>query len=301
MPENPDVSDLQLSDLFDIDELQKIQDTFALATGVASIITDTQGRPITKPSNFCRLCEHVIRKTQKGLHNCYCSDAMLGRMHPEGPLLQRCLSGGLWDAGTSICVGDRHIANWLIGQVLEEPVDEQAMLAYAEEIGADAGEFCDALGQVTRMPLQQFQRVTDALHVIASQLSRLAIQNVQQAHFINARKQAEEALRDSEERYRLITENTADTISILDLNLRPVYVSASITKLRGYTAQEAVAQSLPEILTPESFQKAFQVFAEHMELEKTAPPDPSRSVYLELEEFHHLGRLVSLLPERQPG
>jgi PAS domain S-box-containing protein len=190
-----EVSNIQLNDLFNIDELQKIQDAFALATGVASIITDTQGIPITKPSNFCRLCEHIIRKTEKGLLNCYHSDATLGRMNPKGPIMQRCLSGGLWDAGTSIYVGDQHIANWLIGQVLEEPVDEEAMLAYAGQIGADEEEFRKALSQITRMPLKQFEKVTEALYLIANQLSKLAIQNVQQARFIAERRQAEEALR----------------------------------------------------------------------------------------------------------
>ena len=165
-----------------------------MATGVASIITDTQGRPITKPSNFCRLCEHIIRKTDKGLLNCYRSDASLGRMHPQGPIMQRCLSGGLWDAGTSICVGDQHMANWLIGQVLEEPVNEEAMLVYAREIGADEEEFRKALAEVMCIPLKQFEKIADALYLIANQLSKLAIQNVQQARFITERKRAEEAL-----------------------------------------------------------------------------------------------------------
>ena len=190
-----DVSDIRLSDLINVEELQKIQDAFATATGVASIITDTQGRPITRPSNFCHLCEHIIRRTKKGLINCYCSDAALGRLHPAGPVVQRCLSGQLWDAGTSICVGDRHIANWLIGQVLQEPVDEEAMMAYGREIGADEEEFRQALAKVPRMPLEQFHKVAEALYLIANQLSNLAIQNVQQARFITERKRAEESLR----------------------------------------------------------------------------------------------------------
>ena len=51
---NPDIPSFE--SLFDVKEIQEIQDSFAGATGVASIITDVKGRPITKPSNFCRLC-----------------------------------------------------------------------------------------------------------------------------------------------------------------------------------------------------------------------------------------------------
>mgnify|MGYP000682583277 CR=1 FL=1 len=63
-------TNIKFQDLFDLEEIQSIQDTFAKATGVASIITDTDGSPITKPSNFCRLCRDIIRKTEKGLSNC---------------------------------------------------------------------------------------------------------------------------------------------------------------------------------------------------------------------------------------
>ena len=56
-------SQLTLADLFDIDELQRIQDAFSAATGVASIITGPDGRPITRPSNFCHLCQ-LIRRTE---------------------------------------------------------------------------------------------------------------------------------------------------------------------------------------------------------------------------------------------
>ncbi len=154
-----DTSDIKFEDLFNIEEIQRIQDAFARATGVASIITDTKGNPITRPSNFCHLCQNIIRKTEKGLANCHHSDEVLGRMRQDGPIMQPCLSGGLWDGGTSICVGDRQIANWLIGQVLDTNQDDEAMLSYAREIGADEEEFRQALAKVTRMPKEQFAKV----------------------------------------------------------------------------------------------------------------------------------------------
>ncbi|MCK5323777.1 MAG: PocR ligand-binding domain-containing protein, partial [Desulfobulbaceae bacterium] len=61
---------LDFLDLFDLEEIQKIQDAFALAAGVASVITSPDGRPITRPSNFSSLCKEVIQKTEKGLADC---------------------------------------------------------------------------------------------------------------------------------------------------------------------------------------------------------------------------------------
>jgi ligand-binding sensor protein len=105
---------IKLTDLIDINELQRIQDAFAASTGVASIITEVDGTPITKPGNFCHLCENIIRKTGKGLCNCQRSDAAIGRLNPDGPTVQPCLSAGLWDAGASIRVGEKYRANWLL-------------------------------------------------------------------------------------------------------------------------------------------------------------------------------------------
>ena len=42
----------QYSDLFSVEELQRLQDLFSNATGVASLITEPDGTPITKPTNF---------------------------------------------------------------------------------------------------------------------------------------------------------------------------------------------------------------------------------------------------------
>jgi PAS domain S-box-containing protein len=193
-----DLTDVAFADVFDLEDIQRIQDAFADATGVASIITDVAGRPLTRPSNFCRLCSDIIRRTPLGLANCQHSDAVLGRLNPGGPIMQPCLSGGLLDGGASITVGDRHIANWLVGQVLDSE-DEAGMLAYARQIGADEAEYRAALAEVTRMPREQFAKVCQALYLIATQLSRAAYQNLQQARFITERGQAEEAMRAAKE------------------------------------------------------------------------------------------------------
>jgi len=129
-----DAEAIKFTDLFNIEELQKVQDTFSDATGVASIITHTDGTPITRPSNFCTLC-NLIRGTEKGRTNCFKSDKIIGKQNIDGPIVQPCYSGGLWDAGAGITLGGKHFANWLIGQVRNEVQDEKEMLKYADKIG----------------------------------------------------------------------------------------------------------------------------------------------------------------------
>lgn len=183
---------IAFDDLFNIEDIQRLQDQFAEATGVASIITHTDGTPITKPSRFCRLCADIIRKTEKGLLNCYQSDDVLGRRNSEGPVIRHCLGGGLWNAGAGISVGGKHIATWLIGQVRDETQTDEKMRAYAREIGADEHDVSEAFHEVTPMSREQFEVVARTLFTLADQLSAAAYQNVQQARFITELKQAGE-------------------------------------------------------------------------------------------------------------
>jgi signal transduction histidine kinase len=186
-----DPKSIEFEDLFKTKDIQRLQDEFAMATGVASIITKPDGTPITTPSNFCRLCSQIIRKTEIGRLNCFRSDAELGQLSMDGAKIQPCLSGGLWDAGAGIEVGGKHIANWLIGQVRDETQTEDKMRIYAREIGADEEAFIEAFREVPAMSRDKFGSISQVLFTLANQLSTFAYQNVQQARLITDLKKAE--------------------------------------------------------------------------------------------------------------
>lgn len=262
-----DSKGITFDDLFDINEIQRIQDEFADATGVASLITHPDGTPITKHSNFRRLCKDIVRQTEMGRINCFKSDAYVGRLNEEGPNVHLCLGSGLWDAGASISVGGRHIANWLIGQVRDDSIKEEDMISYADEIGADRDEFIKAFREVPFMPKEQFEKVAQALFSLSKQLSLTAYQNVQQARFIAERKKAEKELIAERNRAQNILDGTSAGTWELNLATGETVINDIAAEKLGYTLEELSPVTIDtwrQHAHPEDQKKAEKILNDHI-------------------------------------
>ncbi len=243
---HPD-SSVRFEDLFDIDEIQKMQDLFAEATGVASIITRPDGSPITHPSKFCKLCQ-LIRSTYKGEINCFRSDAEIGKVNLDGPTIRPCLSGGLWDGGSSITVDGIHIANWLIGQVRNDTQSEEKMLDYCMEIGADPDKFMKAYSEVEVMSTDQFKGICDFLFIFANQLSRTAYQNYRQEQIIRAREKAEKELAKAKSYIDNIINSMPSVLIGVDKNLEVTQWNLGARAATGIDSNQAIGRRLSELL-----------------------------------------------------
>ncbi len=106
---------------------------------------------------------------------------------------------------------------------------------------------------------------------------------------VTDRHLAEEALRESEHRYRLIAENISDVVWTMSLDFRYMFFSPSVERAFGYTAEEMLNRP-PEIgMTPESWELVIREIGTELAREGDPGVDPARSRTLELEQYNARG------------
>ncbi len=187
-----DIRDFSLDSLIDINTLQEIQDTFANTTGLASLICDLEGKPITKPSNFCKLCD-IIRKTETGLCECMLADKLIGEKSKKlmKPIYTKCGVCGIIQACAPIIVGDIHIATWLIGQVNIGGIDKKRVIDYCTRIGADVDYALESVDEIRQFDEGKFESILSLLWSFAKNLSLLGFNNLKLAKELVERERLE--------------------------------------------------------------------------------------------------------------
>jgi len=100
---------------------------------------------------------------------------------------------------------------------------------------------------------------------------------------VKERIRVESALKESEQKHRLLAENIHDVIWVMDLNQRLTYVSPAAEKLHGWSRDEWSEEiNLKDILTPESHEKAFRLLTSKLQ-EGEKQGDYNQSGVVELE------------------
>jgi PAS domain S-box-containing protein len=77
---------------------------------------------------------------------------------------------------------------------------------------------------------------------------------------ITEHKKAEELIRQSEAKYRMLADHMKDPVWLMDLDLKWLYISPSVEKLVEYTLEELQQIPLDKFLTEKSFQEAMEFF-----------------------------------------
>ncbi|HAK44676.1 MAG TPA: hypothetical protein DCO79_01975 [Spirochaeta sp.] len=256
---NEDDADYLLSDLLNVALLQRIQDDFAEIAQVGSIIYALDGSPITRGSNFSEYCK-LIRSTPKGLKNCMRSDEVLGMRSfnktGRGAAMP-CLSGRLMDGIAPIVLKGKRIANWGMGHVLFEELDEDWVRWYAKDIGLEEVELITAYHKLNISTKEQFLQKIKYLTTLGQEISELALVNYQLTQEIASRRK-------SESRYSAIIKNAIVGICEITNEGKIDYVNNHLSTLTEFSMDELIGIKLRNILSSErNFESYFNGIADY--------------------------------------
>jgi len=169
-----------LTDIISLEQLQKLQDKFTARTNVASIIIDIQGNPITKPSNFSKICT-LINKTELGNLQCEASNDDRKKISEsiDQPTYLKCHPCGFADASIPVFLNEQRVANWLIGQVNLNDADRNEIIDYAAIIGVDISEMLIAFEKMPKMSSSEFESIVKLLFKISSDIMHMCYKEIQ--------------------------------------------------------------------------------------------------------------------------
>lgn len=105
---------------------------------------------------------------------------------------------------------------------------------------------------------------------------------------ITEQKKAELALAEEKRKYRLLADNVDDVIWVTNLDRQFTYVSPSVEKLRGITVEEALSETVFDIMPPDSLKRALSETQRVWSDEKRVHD----SVRIEVELFHKKGDTI---------
>ncbi|MCM1113366.1 MAG: PocR ligand-binding domain-containing protein [Muribaculum sp.] len=172
------MQEIVLTDLIDVQVLQKIQNGFSKFTGMAALTTDAKGKPVTEGSGFTDFCMRLTRTTQKGMARCAECDrkgAVLTLEQGE-PVVYTC-HAGLMDFAAPIMVEGTLIGSFIGGQVCTTPLAEEEIRKTAGDLGVDAEAYIEAAAKVHVMEYERVHQAAEFLAEIAAVLSEMAYGN----------------------------------------------------------------------------------------------------------------------------
>src|SRR6056297_3800614 len=209
MKENQVKKLMNLKNFIDIEKLQKIQNEFSTATGIASVTVDCIGNPVTKTSNFTKYCD-LIRSDSKRKKACYKCDAHGGLQAAikGGPYFYTC-HGGLTDFAIPIIVNETYLGAVLAGQIrlTEENEDLDNIVKPTPNL-LDNPKLKEAYLETPELTFEQVQAAAEMIFAVTNYIvegqfvniiqERLNDKNMKLLESITVQSELERSLKEAE-------------------------------------------------------------------------------------------------------
>jgi LytS/YehU family sensor histidine kinase len=172
---------MKINKYIDIDILQTILVNMSKATGIAFVVVDLKGNPVTEPVGFTKFCNY-LRKIDEYKEICYQCDAH-GGLHANikgEPYVYKCHSG-LVDFAVPIMVNGNYLGAILSGQVKVEDENTKKLTSIINsnvslEIEKNE-ELKNAYDEINEIPYSKIEATAITIHEIANYIVEKAYVN----------------------------------------------------------------------------------------------------------------------------
>lgn len=247
-----------IHDLVDLEQLRKIFDQFNKATGFTIGFLDHPGLNILIATGWRDICTKFHRQCPLAADVCLRSNTrLLGNLSEPGQLLIEECENGLVDCATPIFIKGKHIASLATGQLMFEPPDLDRFSMQARKFGFDETAYLEALKEIPVISRDKVLSHTAFLGSLAAVISEMGLAHLESREKaaslereIAERRQTEEKLRESEEKYRTLIDTTGTGYVFLDerglvRDANQEYVRmtgrASLAQIQGHSVAEWTA------------------------------------------------------------
>jgi PAS domain S-box-containing protein len=229
--------------VLDLEAIQKLMESFYNLTKIGVGLIDLEGNVLVA-TGWQDICTKYHRVHPQTLANCVESDVHLSQKLEEGTYRAHRCKNNMWDMATPVTVDGVCIANLFLGQfLLDDEVPEiEAFRRQAKDCGFDEEEYLAALDRIPRWSGEKVRQVMEFYSNLAGMVAKLSYRNMSLAAALSERKRAEEALQQSEERYRMLFEGANDAI-VLIRDGRCVDCNSRMLEMFGFCEDEIIGKT----------------------------------------------------------
>lgn len=168
-------NELRLADLIDTEILQKLQDDFTEMTGMAAIVREADGVPVTYGSNVPDFCVKYTRASEEGCMRCeQCYQMGAEQVMETGKAAVYFCHAGLIEFIAPIMAGGKFLGSFIGGYVFISTPDPEPLREIAGEIDVDPEKYLEAAGSVNVISQDEIDKAARFLYTIVDALSNMA-------------------------------------------------------------------------------------------------------------------------------
>lgn len=181
---------LTLLDFVNTKILNSIQDKFTQITKIHSVITDTEGKPLTKIDMFTRLCK-LIRSIPEGRSRCEeCDRRKSMEAARRGEAIYYKCHVGLIDAAMPIVVNNQHMGNFLCGQVALEgdPLEYEEIKRRVKDLNINEQVLAEYLEDIDVVSKEKLITALEMMTLMTNYIAEMGAANIAQKQLMTEMK-----------------------------------------------------------------------------------------------------------------